>query len=139
MAGQPSKYNPKYCHEVIEHMKEGYSLESFAGKIGVCKDSLYAWKDAHPEFSDAIKMAQAACQFKWEHRLGQAVTDPKGMNVTPIIFALKCRFGYKETTAHEHSGPDGKPIEHKNLTDLKEDQLDDRIKTLTEKIGINNG
>lgn len=129
--GRPSLYKEEYCRELIEHMKEGFSLESFAGKIGVCKDSLYAWRDAHDEFSDAIKRGQAASQYKWEYKLSQSV-DNREINATSVYFALKCRFGYKETTAHEHSGPDGKPIEHA-VSNLTDEQIEDRIKSLLTK------
>lgn len=37
------------------------------------------------------------------------------------------------TEKHEHSGPDGKPIEHKNLSDLPDDQLDARIQAMLAK------
>ena len=89
MAGQPTKYKPEYCEELINHMKLGLSFESFAGKIGVCRDTLYAWRDAHSEFSDAIKKGKSASLLVWEHRLNEAVYDPKGVNATSIYFALK--------------------------------------------------
>lgn len=34
------------------------------------------------------------------------------------------------TDKHEHSGPDGKPIEHKNVSQLPDDELDANIKAL---------
>lgn len=40
------------------------------------------------------------------------------------------------TDKHEHSGPDGKPIETKNVSDLPDDQLDAKLKLLMEKIGV---
>lgn len=39
----------------------------------------------------------------------KAVGDGKN-SVTAAIFWLKCRAGWKDPQAHEHSGPDGKPI-----------------------------
>lgn len=129
--GRPSKYDPKYCNEVIDHMKQGYSLESFGGRIGVCKATIYEWRDAHQEFSDAIKEAQTACQYFWEHNLVQTIHSPKEMNATTVYFALKCRFGYKETQAVEHSGPDGKPIETKAFG--SDDEVNAKIKAILEK------
>lgn len=132
-AGRPTKYLPEYCEQVVDHMKQGYSLESFGGRIGVCKATIYEWRDAHKEFSDAIKEAQTACQYFWEHNLVQTIHNPKEMNATTVYFALKCRFGYKETQSIEHSGPDGKPIEHKNLSDLPDDQLNAKIQSMISK------
>jgi hypothetical protein len=138
MAGQPTKYKPEYCEELVSHMAQGFSLESFAGKIGVCRDSLYAWRDAHPEFSDSIKRGQAASLYAWEYKLRQSVDD-RNINATSIYFALKCRHGYKETTAHEVSGPDGKPIESKELSNVPDDQLDARLAILLAKMKPEGG
>lgn len=131
--GRPTLYKPEYCEEVVSHMRGGFSLESFAGKIGVHKDSLYAWRDAHEDFSDAIKRAQSACQYFWEHKLVQTVDAPKEMNATSVYFALKCRFGYKETQSIEHSGPDGKAIETKAVSSLTDEQLDAKLAVMLEK------
>lgn len=38
----------------------------------------------------------------------------KHNNASSQIWWTKCRLGWKETTAHEHSGPNGKPIETDN-------------------------
>ena len=47
------------------------------------------------------------------------------------MFWLKCRERWREVQVHEHSGPDGKPIETRaNLTD---EQLDARIKEMLAK------
>jgi hypothetical protein len=132
--GRPSKYKPEYCDQLREHMAQGFSLESFGGVVKVCRATLYEWAEVHPDFSDAIKEGKTASQLKWEQALQAAVVNPKGMNVTPVIFALKCRFGFKETQAIEHSGPDGKPIEHKNLSDLTDEQLNEKFTTLMAKV-----
>jgi phage terminase small subunit len=39
------------------------------------------------------------------------------------------------TEKHEHSGPDGKPIEHKHLNDLPDDQLEAKIAAMLAKNG----
>lgn len=84
--GRPTKYDPKYCNELVfyfetepnyekelEHYdKEGkvkwidYKLfanplptfQGFARKIGVHFDTLNAWVHKHKEFSDAYKKAK---------------------------------------------------------------------------------
>jgi hypothetical protein len=132
MAGQPTKYKPEYCDELIHHMAQGFSFESFAGKIGVCRDTLYAWRDAHPEFSDSIKRGKDASLYAWEYKLRQSVDD-RNINATSVYFALKCRFGYKETTAHEVSGPDGKPIESRSLSNLTDEQLEQKLAAMLSK------
>lgn len=83
--GRPSKYDPKYCEEIIsffsiEHYhtikivttgKNDYEkveekevanalpfLSGFSRKIGVNTDTLHEWKRVHPEFSDAFTRAK---------------------------------------------------------------------------------
>lgn len=60
--GRPSKYDPKYCDEMIEFMAKGYTYTSFAGHIRVSRETLDAWAREHDEFSDAKRIAQAAAE-----------------------------------------------------------------------------
>lgn len=57
--GRPTKYDPKYCEEVIKHMEEGNSFWSFAGIISVSFDTLSEWTKVHPEFSESKRIGQA--------------------------------------------------------------------------------
>ena len=61
--GRPSKYLKKYDEMLLKHMSQGFSYESFAGSIGVCRDTLYEWESKHPNFSDTKKRAIDACLF----------------------------------------------------------------------------
>lgn len=80
--GQPTKYDPKYCEEIIEYfsqpvneevskdvvtktgdvipviMKKPTAFKSYAGfaiKIGVSRETLHEWCRTYPDFSDAYK------------------------------------------------------------------------------------
>lgn len=53
--GRPSLYKAPYADDVVEHLALGYTLASWAGSIGVSRDTVYEWANVHPEFSDAIK------------------------------------------------------------------------------------
>lgn len=50
---RPTKYDPKYCEMLIEHMSEGLSFDSFAGVLGVTRATIYNWANDYPEFLDA--------------------------------------------------------------------------------------
>lgn len=83
--GRPSKYDPKYCQELLEYFDIEPSYESevtirykngdekteykqvannlptlagFARKIGVHRDTLNQWSHEYPEFSDSLKKAK---------------------------------------------------------------------------------
>lgn len=102
--GRPSKYDPKFCQMLIDHGKEGKSFESFAGKIGITKDTLYNWFEDHKEFSDAKKQCVEFSRTWWESKSIEALEeideyDEKGkriyskkINPTVLIFNMKNRF-----------------------------------------------
>lgn len=87
-AGRPSKYDPKYCDMIIEHMEEGASMASFAAEINVARSTLNEWIENHPAFSEAVKIGKAKCAAWWE-RLGRAGAMGGDVNPTLVIFGLK--------------------------------------------------
>jgi len=106
--GRPSLYKPEYCDALIEHMKGGLSFESFAGRCGVCKQTLYAWCEAHKEFNEAKAIGESLSLLWWEQAgkaglLGQTVKQADGtvvnfksFNATVWIFSMKNRFGWRD-------------------------------------------
>lgn len=103
--GRPTKWKDAFCDAVIEHMAEGYSLESFAGEIGVAADTCYDWQKTKPEFSEAIKIGRAKASTVWEKRLAKLASTGEG-NATACIFALKNRFpeAWRDKQELAHSG-----------------------------------
>jgi len=55
--GRPTAYRRSYCQKVIEHMKDGKSLASFAASIGTHREVLWAWRKRHEEFNHACNTA----------------------------------------------------------------------------------
>lgn len=74
MAGRPTKYKKEYCEQVIEYMRKGKSLTSFAAFIGTHRQVVYGWMNRHPAFKDACKVAQELSQEWWEDFAMQAAT-----------------------------------------------------------------
>lgn len=101
--GRPSKYEPRYCDELIADGEQGYSLTAFAGKIGVARSTINEWMGEHPEFSEAVKRHQAARTRFLETGL---LTFDVGARITSRIFALKNADpdGWKDKQEVEHSG-----------------------------------
>lgn len=90
--GRPTDFKTEYCDMLIEHMSEGYSFESFAGVVKTCKQTLYNWLDAQPDFLDAKKIGFEQSRLFWEKAgIGLSVGRIDG-NPTMAIFNLKNRF-----------------------------------------------
>lgn len=118
--GKPSEYHPKYCAMLIDHMKDGLSMEAFASKIGKHRDTLYTWIKAHPDFYQAHKQGVDASLLWWEQVLrGQAVGKIKG-SAASAIFVMKNRFGWRDVQDLEVAGKNGAPIAFHDLTPEEE-------------------
>lgn len=91
--------------ELIDFMAQGYSKEATAAHLGISKDTLYAWNNKHPEFSDAIKEGEQQSRLWWEKiGMGGMVGKVPGFNASTWIFNMKNRHGWtdkKEVTGHE--------------------------------------
>lgn len=86
--GRPTKYDPKYCDMIVEHMSEGASATSFAAEIDVSRSTITEWADTYPEFSAAVTRAKAKCAAWWE-RVGRTNAVTGNGNATLVIFGLK--------------------------------------------------
>lgn len=95
--GRPSKYKPEYCEMLLAHMDQGYSIESFAGVVDVCKDTVFEWINVHPDFSDAVKKGKAKSQLRWEE-VGREMMMGRVQNCNSAIyiFNMKNRFGWRD-------------------------------------------
>jgi len=107
--GRPSGYKKKYCQMLIDHMAQGYSIEAFAGEIGVTKKTIYNWVDLNEEFLHAQKVGQTKSQLWWE-KAGRQGMFLKTFTPAIWIFSMKNRF---------------------NWTDKKESNSDKAIHTVT--------
>lgn len=87
--GAPSKYRDEFPEQLVEHMTKGLPFETFAATIGVDSDTLYRWREKHPEFGAAKKRGEvAAYLFYMKMGQGLALGKIKG-NVTAWIFMMK--------------------------------------------------
>ena len=85
-AGQPTKYEPRFCQMVIDCMSTGLSLTAFAGSIGHAKDTVYRWITEHPDFANAVGQARAARTQALEKKM---LAADKMCQASVSIFALK--------------------------------------------------
>jgi transposase len=109
--GRPTKYDPAYCDQVIEFMRKGFSLTAFGGHILVARSTLNEWMNNFPEFSEAVKVAQATRTNYLEG--GLLSSEAAGPQITARIFALKnaAPEEWREKQLLEHTGADGGPVQ----------------------------
>lgn len=109
--GRPSKYDPAYCEQLVEHMATGASVLSFAAEIDVCRATINVWAEQHPEFLEALSRGKAKCAAWWE-KTGRNVAATGDGNASMVIFGLK-NMGHgdwRDKIEQEHSGPNGGAI-----------------------------
>lgn len=96
--GRPTKYKEEYCEQLIEHMSEGLSFESFGAVIDVNSDTLHEWVKVHPVFSDAKKMAFTKCRLFWEKIGIEGIwnVEGKSLNTGNYCFQMKNRFKWTD-------------------------------------------
>jgi hypothetical protein len=111
-AGRPSLYDEAYCGDVIEYGKAGKSLTWIATEIGVTVQTLLNWKDAHPEFLEALTRAKHWSQRWWEDK-GQDGMEQQGFNASVWSRSMAARFpdDWREVKGTELTGKDGAPVE----------------------------
>jgi hypothetical protein len=92
--GRPSKYKPEYCQDLKDHMKAGFTFESFAAEADVCEDTLYEWKKVHPDFAYAHKCGIPKRRKRFEEQNLNYIEA--GQSNSNLIFTLKTQFGWYE-------------------------------------------
>lgn len=104
-AGRPTKYLEQYCDEIIEHCADGSSITSFAAKIGVCRDTITDWGQAHPQFLASVKAAKAQAAA-WYDKQARGIVGGNQGNATLCIFGLKnfAPDDFKDVQEQKHTG-----------------------------------
>ena len=59
--GRPTDYTLEACNQVVTLMGAGLSLTAAAGAMGISRDTIDRWMDAHEEFRDAVQGEGCAC------------------------------------------------------------------------------
>lgn len=88
VTGRPTKYRKEFCKQLIEHMAEGFSFESFAGTVDTHRAVVHEWVKRHEEFSEAKKEGDAKARIWWEKLHRRCAATGEG-NATMIVWAQK--------------------------------------------------
>ena len=123
MAGRPTKYEGEKTIAELEAIIEKMKVEKFLGfcgvehiaqALGVCRDTIYEWKDKHPEFSYTIK--------RWETKrnaLFYSFMISKQMTPAVWIFLAKNWLGMRDKQEFEVGDELKKILVEKVLTDKR--------------------
>ena len=106
--GRPTKYRSEYCKRVVDLSRDGLSVAELALDIGVARQTLYTWMDAHPEFLDAMSRARDYSLAWWERKAREGIVNEKGRAINAALWGkiMSARFpdDYRKRKEIEVSG-----------------------------------
>lgn len=65
--GRPTLYKPEYCSLLVNHLKNGGTMESFGSNIPCSAQTVYTWVETHPEFLEAKKEGESMRHAYYEN------------------------------------------------------------------------
>ena len=95
--GQPTKYDSKYCDDIIRYFTEQRAVgkypqfNEYADHIGVVKQTLLNWCDEHKEFLDSYARAKEIAEADL---VAGGLTNKYNSQFAQFI--AKNNFGYKD-------------------------------------------
>jgi len=82
-------YTDKFILKVLNHLKTGKSIASFAGSVGVTTKKVEKWMGEHEDFKEAVEIGQSMNLGAMEDMaIDQATGETKG-NSSTLTFLLK--------------------------------------------------
>jgi|ERR1022692_2749190 hypothetical protein len=87
-----SKYQEKYCYDLLEWCKEGRSIEAWAASINVIPDVLPIWMRDNPDFDVVVRVAYWKRLAYWQELALQDTRTPfKEKTLNPHIYSQSMR------------------------------------------------
>lgn len=91
--GTPNKYRVDFGNKAVEILSQGKSLAAVCAALDVSRQTLYEWRDTHPEFRDSLSIGIQKCQAYWEDiGMDGIVGNHEKFSASPWIFTMKNRF-----------------------------------------------
>jgi hypothetical protein len=151
--GRPSIYKPGFVSQAAKLCQLGARDVDLADFFGVAINTISVWKTRYPEFLGALKAGKEEVDDRVERSLLQRALGytfdsekiflPKDSrtpvrvktrehcppDVVAAIFWLKNRRRdeWRDRQEHAHSGPDGKPIETRDVTEMTPNERARRV------------
>lgn len=127
-----SKYLPEYGERLYQIMSQGKSTLQVAVEFGINKDTIYAWRDRHPEFAEWLLKGQEAYEAWWTElgRLGTSGALAGKFNPVSYIYSMKARFGGKWLEDGRHD-----KLEISAVNRYSDKELKEKIQNKLEQMG----
>jgi hypothetical protein len=158
-AGRPPSYRAEFAEQAFRLCLLGATDAALAAAFGVDERTVNRWKVGHPAFCQSLKDGKAEADAKvaqslyrralgYEHDAVKIVADAKtgAEHIVPYveryppdtvacIFWLKNRqkTSWRDKQEHEHTGPNGGPIEIQEMTDA---ELVTRARTQAQRLMV---
>ncbi|MFG1371723.1 helix-turn-helix domain-containing protein [Xanthobacter oligotrophicus] len=84
-----NKYNPVVCDLIVDLMSQGFSITAACGEIGLSRDTVYQWANAHEALAYALKHGQAKRVAHLERSLHAAAAEGNAAGVRAAESALR--------------------------------------------------
>jgi DNA-binding XRE family transcriptional regulator len=139
-AHRPTQYDPSHCEKVVEWGKLGKSRAWMASRLNVTYQTLLNWERTHPEFFDALALAEMHAQALWEDE-GQTNLQNREFQSSVWSRSMAARFPkhWREKTAHVGGDDDDNPIKTESKVDLGLDEFARRIAGIATRSDQNGG
>lgn len=151
MTGRPSSFKPEYVDQAKKLANKGFTDREIAEFFDVDERTINRWKHDHEDFCQSLKVGKDEADARVEQSLYRRAlgyshdavkihvasdggitqvpfTEHYPPDTTAAIFWLKNRKKdeWRDVKAQEHSGPNGAPIESRDVSDLSNLPKDQR-------------
>ena len=72
---RPAKYTPQAVERIVRALLQGATYQLAASYGGIHYDTFNEWRKRYPEFSDAVKSAEAGAAVGWLEQIEQAAAS----------------------------------------------------------------
>ena len=110
---RPTKYTAaiqKKADEYVKSLPDGqivHSVEGLALHLGIHRDTCYAWRDTHDEFSDTL---ESVMKMQAVALINNGLAGDFNSAITKLMMA---NHGYRERTETDHISSNGSMSPHK--------------------------
>ena len=125
MAAKKLDLSPDEVKRIETMAGLGLNVSQMAAVLNMSKKTFERRMHDTEGASDALEKGRASAALNVTKTAYSLATSGKVPAMT--MFWLKCRERWKEVSVHEHSGPDGKPIETIDKNGMTDEELDAKI------------